>query len=77
MRGIQGNLRKVARSRDGGATWFEVAEDPALIEPRCHGSLQMFTAPPTDDRSRLLFANPAGLERRNLTVRMSYDEGRT
>ena len=77
MRGIQGNHRKVARSRDGGATWSEVVEDPNLIEPRCQGSLQMFTNARDNDKSRLLFSNPASLERKNMTLRLSYDEGRT
>ncbi len=77
MRGLTGNLRKVARSRDGGATWSEVAEDPALIEPRCQGSLQLYTDTLTRDKNRLLFANPASMERRNMAVRISYDEGHT
>lgn len=77
MRGLTGNLRKIARSRDGGATWSTVSEDPALIEPRCQGSLQMLTDALGQDRSRLLFSNPASLERKNMTVRLSYDEGRT
>ena len=77
MRGIQGNHRKVTHSRDGGATWSPVTEDPALIEPRCQGSLQMLTDALGQDKSRLLFSNPASLERKNMTVRLSYDEGRT
>ena len=77
MRGVTGNHRKIARSRDGGATWSEASEDAALIEPRCQGSLQLFTDTLAQDKNRLLFANPASLERKNLTVRLSYDEGRT
>ena len=30
MRGISGNHRRIARSLDGGATWSDVAEDPAF-----------------------------------------------
>ncbi|MEO6875959.1 MAG: sialidase family protein, partial [Opitutaceae bacterium] len=77
MRGMTGNVRKIARSRDGGATWSEVSEDPVLIEPRCQGSLQLYTDRLSRDKNRLLFANPASLERKNMTVRLSYDEGRT
>ena len=77
MRGVQGNLRKVARSRDGGLSWTEIHEDASLIEPRCQGSLQGFTSTIAHDKNRLLFANPASTERKNLTVRLSYDEGRT
>src|SRR5688500_7842933 len=77
MRGITGNNRKVARSRDGGVTWSKPVEDAALIEPRCQGSLQAYTSTLTHDRDRLMFANPASLERRNMTVRISYDNGQT
>jgi sialidase-1 len=77
MRGMAGNVRKVARSHDGGATWSQVTEDPALIEPRCQGSLQAYTDTLTSDKNRLLFSNPASLKRENMTVRLSYDEGHT
>jgi len=77
MRGMAGNARKVARSPDGGATWSKVTEDPALIESRCQGSLQVYTDTLTSDKNRLLFSNPASLKRENMTVRLSYDEGRT
>jgi len=77
MRGVQGNHRKVARSKDGGATWAEIHEDAGLLEPRCQGSLQVLTDGTSRDKNRLLFANPASLQRENLTVRLSYDEGRT
>ena len=33
MRGMNGNVRKVAYSKDGGATWSKPVEDPALVEP--------------------------------------------
>jgi sialidase-1 len=75
MRSLQGNHRKTARSRDGGLTWSDVGEDAALIEPRCQGSLLAFTDTITHDRNRLLFANPASTERKNMTVRLSYDDG--
>jgi len=77
MRGLTGNVRKIARSRDGGETWSEVVEDSNLIEPRCQGSIQMYTDARAHDKSRLLFSNPASLERKNMTVRLSYDEGRS
>ena len=77
MRGVSGNHRKVARSRDGGATWTDIHEDAVLIAPRCQGSLQNFTDTIDQDKNRLLFGNPASLERKNYTVRLSYDEGRT
>lgn len=75
MRGTTGNVRKVARSTDGGATWSEASEEPALIEPRCQGSLFAYPAPRAP--GRLLFANPASLKRDHLTVRLSLDDGKT
>ena len=51
--------------------------DPALVEPRCQASLSNFTNRLDHDRNRLLFSNPADIERRNMTIRLSYDDGRT
>lgn len=58
-------------------TWSEVVEDAALIEPRCQASLERYTDKLSHDRNRLLFSNPASLERKNMTVRLSYDDGQT
>jgi sialidase-1 len=70
--------RKVAASADGGQTWTPLADDPALPDPRCQGSIVRLTDPLDGGRSRLLFANAASPDRReNGTVRLSYDEGRT
>ena len=77
MRGATGNHRKIARSTDGGMTWSEMTEDPALIEPRCQGSLIVHTDGLHYPQSRLVFLNPASLERNKMTARLSYDEGKT
>ena len=77
MRGTEGNQRRISRSTDGGKTWSDATEDPALIEPRCQASLSNFTDIHDHDKDRILFANPAALERRNMTVRLSYDGGHT
>lgn len=72
--------RAVATSADGGLTWSAVRHDPALVEPICQASFLRCTMRPRDDRNRLLFSNPAHAEtgqRRDMTVRMSYDEGQT
>ena len=37
----------------------------------------MLTDTIAQDKNRLLFANPASLERKNMAVRLSYDEGHT
>ncbi|MBN1509764.1 MAG: exo-alpha-sialidase [Sedimentisphaerales bacterium] len=72
--------RAVATSTDGGLTWSAVRHDPALVEPICQGSLLRYAAPVQDGRDQLLFSNPAHAEqgqRRDMTVRMSEDGGKT
>ena len=77
MRGLTGNTRKTALSKDGGATWSQPVEDPTLVEPRCQGSIFAFPGADARDKGRLLFSNPASLKRENMTVRLSRDDGRT
>lgn len=69
--------RLVSRSSDGGATWNTERLDPALSDPPCQASLLRYSFATDHARSVLLFANPAGGGRNNLTVRLSLDEGRT
>lgn len=67
-------FRKVAWSKDGGATWSQAADDPSLPDPTCQGSLLRIDQGPT---TRLYFLNPAGKGRKNGTLRVSTDGGRT
>jgi sialidase-1 len=70
--------RVVSRSRDGGLTWSEPAFDGTLIEPTCQASLVRYSFPEKNELSVLLFSNPASKSKRErMTVRVSYDEGRT
>ncbi len=82
--------RTVAISKDRGQTWSTPFVDPDLPDADCEGSLIRFTRQDQGyAKNRLLFANPvsgaiaAGSEgsdprgRFNVTVRMSYDEGKT
>lgn len=85
--------RLIAYSADGATKWTEPEYHAELFEPICMASLIRLTARPAHQKSRILFVNPdsrpKGLEekegsgwkgrypRRNLTVRLSYDEGRT
>lgn len=71
------HCRAIATSRDGGLTWSSPQPDRALIEPVCQASLIRYTDARQHDRDRLVFANPASRRREKLTVRLSYDEGRT
>ncbi len=65
--------RLVTYSPDGAARWTAPAFDDALFDPVC------FAAIVRAGRHRLIFVNPdsANRERRNLTVRVSEDDGRT
>ncbi|MBO1754564.1 exo-alpha-sialidase [Allobranchiibius sp. CTAmp26] len=73
--------RLVAISHDGGVTYSTPQADPALVDPADNGSIIRVSpdAPRSDPRSRqLLFVNNDDPTlRRNLTVRMSCDSGRT
>jgi len=77
MRGVNGNHRRISRSSDGGLSWSAAVEDPALIGPLCQASLSNFTDGVQHDKDRILFSNPAATERKDMTVRLSYDGGRT
>jgi sialidase-1 len=70
--------RAVARSRDGGETWSALAFDATLIEPNCQASLIAVANIARAAERVLIFSNPASpTARRNLTVRVSRDGGRT
>lgn len=83
--------KAVTISPDGATGWSKPTFDAALFEPVCMSSLVSF--PRTiDGRSRLLFSNPHTLDadgpgakakpgdrrtRKNLSVKLSYDDGQT
>ena len=70
--------RAIAYSSDGGLTWTEPADEPQLPCPVCQASILRYTRTADSDKNRLLFCNPADASKRiNLTVRISYDEGKT
>ena len=70
--------RGISMSKDGGLTWSKVTSDPTLIEPVCQASFIRYTKSPQFIKDRLLFSNPASeTERIKMTVRVSYDEGKT
>jgi sialidase-1 len=74
----RGGRRAVARSRDGGATWSPLGFDDALIEPVCQASLVAVPRPDHPGGPLLVFSNPASTTaRRDLTVRVSGDGGKT
>lgn len=80
--------RVVEISPDGISHWSAPRFDDQLFDPICAASIVRYSTHPPDDRNRILFANPDSEDfpgsgpktfraRRNLTIRMSYDEGRT
>lgn len=71
-------MRYVHLSKDAGKTWESRAE-PTLIDPGCNASIIRYTSKKDGyKKNRLLFANAAMKDgRKNMTVRISYDEGKT
>ena len=72
--------RHYALSRDGGRTWTDRVQDRELIDTACQGSiLRHSLRQKGQDRAAILFANPADTDgrRMNMTVRLSYDDGKT
>jgi sialidase-1 len=76
-RTIQGKpQRTTAESKDGGKTWSAVRLDSLLYDPDCEAHLYKYSGG-TWQKTRWLYAHPAGPGRKNLTVRLSYDEGKS
>lgn len=80
------NIRRlVAISADGGETWGDTYRDEALISPQVNASIMRYTSCVEHDRNRILFSNPNNhyrtpnhpYGRYNMSVRISYDEGRS
>lgn len=71
------SLRLCAVSRDGGATWSRIWEEAQLVEPRCQGSLLNWALPGDKPSKTLLFSNPRALTRKNMSIGVSRDDGRT
>jgi sialidase-1 len=72
--------RQRAVSDDGGATWRDQRHDAALVEPICQASIRRVRWPSAAgaEAGAILFSNPADRKRRrNLTIRLSRDDGAT
>ena len=86
-----GSHRKVVVfSHDGATGWSRPEFADALLEPICQASLFSYEDPAAPGKTRLLFSGPDSLERadgkaapgsrrdrKNLSVKLSYDDGRT
>jgi sialidase-1 len=72
------HCRVGASSKDGGKTWTKLYDIPELPGATCQASILRYTWPDArGGKSRILFCNPANLDRREGTVRLNYDEGKT
>ena len=71
-------MRYVHTSTDQGKTWISRA-DSSLTDPGCNASIVRYSSVADGaDKNRLLFSNANNSkERKNMTVRISYDEGKT
>lgn len=81
--------RAISYSADGATGWTKPKFDEQLYEPVCMASLLRVSKKTDSDKNRLLFCNPLSSEprdsrptnsfrrRKNLTARLSYDEGET
>jgi sialidase-1 len=83
------NRRTVAFSKDGATGWSRPVFHDQLLEPVCMAATARLTAAPLN-RNRILFTNPHNLDRadgqakpggnrdrRNLSIKLSYDESKT
>jgi sialidase-1 len=81
--------RLVTTSPDGSTKWSRPRFDEALLEPICMAAIVRVSRAP-GDKNRILFANPDNLaradgnesagksrDRKNLSLKLSYDEGQT
>ncbi len=82
--------RLVTFSKDGATGWSTPAFDEALLEPICMAGLVRYSFAKEGGKDRILFSNPHNLaradgkeepgksrDRKNVSVKLSYDEGRT
>lgn len=68
------NQRAFAISTDGGHTWSKPEHHPQVYCPTCQASIHRYSLKPS---SIVLHSGPGGPGRTHLTVRASYDEGKS
>ncbi|CAN5287525.1 hypothetical protein BH20BAC1_BH20BAC1_27300 [soil metagenome] len=71
-------MRYVHISPGGGKTWH-TQMDSSLPDPGCNASiLRYFSMKDGAGKNRILFSNANSMEeRKSMTVKISYDEGKT
>jgi sialidase-1 len=81
--------RLLVYSKDGATKWSHPEFQQQLLEPICFASMVRLSTQSSGGRNRILFVNPDNLsrhdgkeepgksrDRKNLTVQLSYDEGK-
>ena len=68
------NQRAFAASTDGGLSWSKPEHHEQVYCPTCQSSIQRYSREP---KNRILYSGPGGGGRSNMTIRLSYDEGKT
>ncbi|WP_236973809.1 sialidase family protein [Membranihabitans maritimus] len=72
------NKRTHSKSYDGGLSWTKPYNVDELVEPVCQASILRYDWPGTFAKNTILFLNPATSGgRRNMSLRVSYDDGKT
>lgn len=71
----KGNHRAQSTSEDGGLTWTAPRFVPEQAEAGCQGSITRYNWDKGGEPGHVLFSNPAKPGRRDLTVRVSRDDG--
>ncbi|MEO6787761.1 MAG: sialidase family protein, partial [Chthoniobacteraceae bacterium] len=82
--------RIVTTSKDGATGWTTPKFDDALLEPICMAGIVRYSLAENGGKNRILFSNPHNLDRadgkaepgknrdrKNVSVKLSYDEGQT
>lgn len=79
MRSYFGNNKRThSLSYDGGLSWTQPYKVDELVEPVCQASILRYSWPGKFSKNTLLFLNPAtSVGRRNMSLRMSHDDGKT
>ncbi|MFA6815666.1 MAG: sialidase family protein [Lentisphaeria bacterium] len=69
--------RQTSISHDGGITWQDQHQDLNLPDSYCQASILRYQWPDANNKNIIVFCNPANSqERKNLTLRFSFDEGK-
>ena len=68
------NQRAFSTSTDASLSWSKPKHHPQVYCPTCQSSIQRYSLKP---KNIILYSGPGGPGRAKMTVRLSYDEGKT